>query len=158
MINLMGSGKGKARRAQATAHSNRSHAKTISYAEEKWAEFIEKSDLGTTNVYEYYLGQNHNYNYPLDADDYKKLLEELFQDAVAVGAITLHSPYHVDDFAFIVKPHQSFTYIAEITRKDNLGVRCILENVLTLSPKLALGDDRFYGVLSTVAICMHNVT
>ena len=157
MINVMGSGRGKTRRAQGiTTRSDRSHAKSISYAEEKWAEFIEKSDLGATNVYEYYLGQNHNC--PLDADDYKKLLEELFQDAVAVGAITLRSPYHVDDFAFIVKPHQSFTYVAEITRKDNLGVRCILENVLALSPELTLGNNRLQGVLSTVAMCIYNVT
>src|ERR1035437_7383849 len=103
----MGSGKGKSRRARA-AHSDQVSAPAatpaVLYSPEKWKEFAENGELERVRILRYYLGQIPQRNTKISLEElnelYEKAATELFTDAVAVGAITLPSPYSVDDFEF----------------------------------------------------------
>src|ERR1035437_4785568 len=92
----MGSGKGRSKRVRSITCSSQ----TAEVAEEKWTEwqnFVWGSKLEEVPLHNYYLGHA-----PEDITDveYEKILTELLADSVAVGAITLPSPYRPDDFVF----------------------------------------------------------
>jgi hypothetical protein len=91
----MGSGKGKTRRVQATTAG--AAVKEVVLVEKKWTSFLEDNHIGRIKVYKYYFD-----NIPQQpaASDYEAAITELFADAVAVGAITLPSPYSTESFQF----------------------------------------------------------
>ena len=63
----------------------------------KWAEFINGSGLGRMSLHQYYLNPVH---LQLTDYDFEELSQNLFADAVAVGAIVIPQPYAADDFEF----------------------------------------------------------
>src|ERR1017187_8346567 len=92
----MGSGKGKTRRAQAVARPTKPKVKAAVHHPEKWEEFIRAAGLEDVKVYDYYLGQRSSHsNSNLERS---RVATELFEDAVAVGAIVLPKPYVIGDF------------------------------------------------------------
>ena len=97
----MGSGKGKNKRAKA-AHApiaQNTPQGDIVFDELKWDEFVQ-SNLKGKNIYKYYLG-----TLPITVTDYEheQVMTELFEDAVAVGALPLPSPYQAKDFAIRIR-------------------------------------------------------
>ena len=104
----MGAGQGKSRRTQIVSAGAKTQiaaagAKTVLALpvldDKKWEQFVHSSELETVNVYQYYLGRNDLPRY--NNDEHRKVAKELFEDAVAVGALNLPSSYNVDDFEFI---------------------------------------------------------
>src|ERR1035437_9366324 len=99
-ITYMGSGKGQARRARAVQTSAQL-AKAV-WHEERWGEFVKSSGIAKTKAFSYYLGKGHT-RWQTESDA-AQVTEELFGDAVGVGAIVLPSGYEVEDFKFEVGP------------------------------------------------------
>src|ERR1039458_2233951 len=97
----MGAGQGKTRRAQQAQPANK---EAVHNKPEKWEEFIKNSGLTSAKLHQYYL---KNTPKPLTHEDYNKLMNELFADCVAVGAITLPNPYEAKDFEFKVRINNS---------------------------------------------------
>src|ERR1035437_6868886 len=94
----MGSGKGKTRRAKAVAPPTITQG--VLYDQRKWREFVGSHELQHVTVRDYYLGGTVSPS----AADYARMFSELFQDAVAVGAITLPAPYQAEDFTLTIGP------------------------------------------------------
>ena len=100
----MGTGKGKTRRAQAglspeaLAERALALAKEATYDRGIWSEFVKSSDMMTAKVYPYYLGKSASSPPDYTFADHEKVVTELLADFVAVGALTLPSPYTADDF------------------------------------------------------------
>ncbi len=132
--NHMGSGQGKSRRGQVVSPRLEAQASTRTpvpaaqrrnhlavFQEQKWAEFLKKSDLEGTTIIKYYLGSVPK---TLVEADYEKMITELFADAVTVGAILLPvqyrhpAPYTVEDFVFTVSPDDLGTTTLAIRFKD----------------------------------------
>ena len=93
----MGSGRGKTRRVQSSAGLAAQAIPHLLFDKGEWDEFVDGHDLVFVNLYEYYLGRPGNH---IDSSETKKVMDELFADAVAVGAIVLPDDYGVDDFEF----------------------------------------------------------
>ena len=93
----MGSGKGKARRVP-TSLGAKLRA-SVEFVPEKWEEFVESSEMRGTSLTHYYCGENKNFQ-QLSMDDHQKVTTEIFNDAVAVGAIVLPEPFVAEDFEF----------------------------------------------------------
>ena len=115
----MGSGKGKTKRARTVAptrprlaagsNARKSEAGPkspkptagakkqldVGFYRGRWDRFVADSGLHDKSLYGYYLGNVPDY--PDEAEN-EKVLAELFADAVDLGAITLPSPYKVEDF------------------------------------------------------------
>jgi hypothetical protein len=72
----------------------------VFYDDAKWEEFALSDGVDAARVDEYYLGGIQSFR--LDAADYETVYKELFQDAVAVGAIVLPPSYVSEDFEFRV--------------------------------------------------------
>ena len=115
----MGSGKGKNRRAQApSATSNPETTEHVAYDADKWREFTNSEGLWGMRVYDYYLGEGND-RYPTKKE-YEKVMSELFQDAVDVGAFSLPSPYKAKDFVF-----QALT---DVSRTEEQEIKISLKN------------------------------
>ena len=95
----MGAGKGKAKRAQSTTPPVTAEA--IAGYPKAWSKFVEEGGLASVRLHQYYLGSAPR---PLTREHYNKLLNELFSDGVAVGAIVLPDAYNAEDFEFKVNP------------------------------------------------------
>src|ERR1039457_6647606 len=89
----MGSGKGRARRAQAKKSLD------VVFNATKWYDFVQDGEVEQVRVDEYYLGGEDD---GLDEADYERIYSELFADAVVVGAVSLPAGYAPDDFEFRV--------------------------------------------------------
>ena len=101
----MGAGQGKMRRvlrpglesgAQAKAAVNRA-----SFDRAKWEKFVAESGLERVRISDYPLGRDAEVTVLL-ITPHQKMVTELFQDAVAVGALTLPDAYGAEDFQFNV--------------------------------------------------------
>src|ERR1039458_2712565 len=114
----MGSGKGIVRRVQVASPSpdvlevpSLVAQERVLFDANKWADFIRVSGLkgGSRNVkiYEYYMGKwkSDEPKWYWTVDDYKAMLTELFEDAVALGVIVLPSPYTIASFQFFGANH-----------------------------------------------------
>ena len=94
----MGSGKGQSRRVQSAVSS--SAFPSVRCDSSQWAKFVRSIDLREMSLRDYYgivLPPGFLMGGALD-----RVLQELFRDAVAVGAIALPSFYHAEDFEFAV--------------------------------------------------------
>jgi hypothetical protein len=71
------------------------HSSEVVYHAEKWDELSLNNDLEHMQLHEYYLGKAAP-----DYDDNKEqeMLNEMFADAVDIGAINFPKPYEKDDF------------------------------------------------------------
>jgi hypothetical protein len=98
----------------------------VSYSRVIWAEFMKLSGLRKVNLHEYYLGSPSP---DASTAEYQKIITELFEDAVAVGALILPPPYKTKDFLFQVGPSRNPT-LADI------GVMQV-EAVLSSYPQVA---------------------
>ena len=97
----MGSGKGKTRRVGAAA----TRADLVVFEQSLWQDFVSDSGLGDTPLAQYYLGRNvRRYK----GSEFERVLNELFADAVAVGAITLPPSYRAEYFIFAVEEKDKF--------------------------------------------------
>src|ERR1017187_6209721 len=103
----MGSGRGKNRRAAALIVTRQDQVlfgqgllkNPVVYDPAAWQDFVRESELGSVPIAEYYLGRNaQHYTGP----EHEKVMDELFADAVAVGAITLPPSYKAQSFTFAV--------------------------------------------------------
>src|ERR1039458_1220389 len=105
----MGSGQGKQRRTRAVAsRKSAGSLKAVKYDHAKWEEFVICNGLKSVRVYEYYIGRGISHH---DSDaERNKVVNELFADAVEVGAIFLPSSTKVEDFQFDVKSDALGTY------------------------------------------------
>ena len=92
----MGSGKGQTRRARTSTPAPQP-LPVAGELKQKWAEFISDSELQMVSLYQYYLRKSSR---KILYVDYERVVSELFQDAVAVGAIVLPSAHSVEDFEF----------------------------------------------------------
>ena len=142
----MGSGKGIARRVQASSPSPSPSPSPVAHGvssldayetpspaarervlfnANKWADFLRGSGLngGSRNVkiYEYYIGRQKPAapKWYWTVDDYNAMLTELFEDAVALGVIVLPSPYTVGSFQFTEINQLRFLFQARIVLKQN---------------------------------------
>src|ERR1039458_9500526 len=120
----MGSGKGKTRRAQSgvadatvSTRPPSSMPPTVSLCEGSWDKFIRDSGLRRVKVKDYYL---KDASLILGGLDYDKIFNDLFLDAVTVNAITLPSPYTVDDFKFGVELDPGHTVNVSLKAKPKL--------------------------------------
>src|ERR1039458_10376774 len=104
----MGSGKGKSRRVQTSLPAGAQVSEHMTFTEGKWNEFIDANDLMGVMMHDYYLGSTTKCS---KDEAYRRLVTEFFRDAVAVGAITLPSPYTVEDFELGVVGKGRFTQI-----------------------------------------------
>src|ERR1039458_6255214 len=97
----MGSGKGRAKRAQGIPASKAlprgPQPLIVSPGQQKWHDFVANSELEDVNIHEYYLG--HTYPSPTD-EGYEKMVTELFADAVEVGAVVIPDELRAEDFTF----------------------------------------------------------
>src|ERR1039458_1335596 len=123
----MGSGKGKARRAQApsafageepdgkrhyadgraSGRINRESgwwlngqrvAHSVVFHGREWEDFVRGSGLLGVKVAEYYFEENDVGHF--DTAEYLEFITDLFNDAVSVGAIELPASYKAEDFQF----------------------------------------------------------
>jgi hypothetical protein len=102
----MGSGKGRARRAQVVAGSGQAMSGArFGSDSRKWHEFVSGAGLRGVDVAEYY-GED----YSEDAGRLR-LLEGVFADMVSVGAIILPEPYEVEDFVFELVGSEPVAYL-----------------------------------------------
>jgi hypothetical protein len=69
--------------------------------QKKWADFLKSSGLESVRLYDYYLGKRAVKNFAVE--DCGKVVVELFQDAVEVGAIELPGGLSPADFQLEVK-------------------------------------------------------
>ena len=91
----MGSGRGKARRVRAVANSSSVRGAYILARRQKWLDFINGSGIDNLQIGSYYLeGPYAAYTIA----EYVRMLEGLFSDAVAVGAVVLPAPFASEDF------------------------------------------------------------
>ena len=98
----MGSGQGKARRAKAPIIAAQGQA---TYQKSPWDEFLRDNELMSVGVAQYYLG--YRPQVPTKVE-YNKVLNEIFADLVAVGAIVLPGSYLAKDFRFaLASPWQT---------------------------------------------------
>src|ERR1017187_6825908 len=98
----MGAGQGKTNRTQARPSGlrhpprmKRKHAPE--FHREEWSGFVDAGDLHNVKFWRYYLGEGDIQAVP---GNYEKIANELFRDAVTLGAITLPGKYKADDFQF----------------------------------------------------------
>ena len=93
--------KSKARKSEAGAKSSKSadgakkQELDVGFYRGRWDRFVTDSGMQNKSLYGYYLG--YCPDYPDEAEN-EKVLAELFADAVDLGAITLPSPYKLEDF------------------------------------------------------------
>src|ERR1022692_21084 len=120
----MGSGKGKSRRAKASAGT----ADHVAYNTSKWRKFTNSEGLWGMRVYDYYLGEGND-RYPTK-EEHEKVMGELFRDAVDVGAFTLPSPYKAEDFVFQILMDGDRTQEQEvrINVKDNPSIGAVFHH------------------------------
>ena len=117
-IGTMGSGKGKSRRASASAPSAAVADQRVVWDEDKWNSFVRNTGLDYDGVNgmpgdgvkleHYYLGEREEGVSERGEDivaDFVRMYAELFADAIAVGAISLPVPYKAEDFEFKASPH-----------------------------------------------------
>src|ERR1039458_345963 len=101
----MGSGKGKARRAQVASAAGRAYVaregQEVKWDVNQWNEFVAGESMKNVMVDEYYLSKGAMKS---TLENYGVVFSELFADAVAVGAIVLPDGISVDDFRFVVSP------------------------------------------------------
>jgi hypothetical protein len=155
---FMGSGKGRARRAQQVHHAV-GNASEILVDEEKWGEFVDSGGLADVPIYGYYLQKNASKlitifqigELPDDAD--MKVVRELFADAVSVGAIVLPESYDADDFEFGPGPDYDEDVLIRMRSRPELTD--IVQNIsFSLGANPLLGDqavvDSFYEFLMGV--------
>ena len=104
---------------------------------DKWKEFIDKSDLGKVNIYDYYLGGKKKSCYT--KDEHLAVLKQIFEDAVAVGAIEISGrsgSYEPSDFDFKLDGCMS----------DDFTVAPIV--LLKEKPTLSVAPNFFYSYLT----------
>jgi hypothetical protein len=101
----VGSGRGKSRRAQAVAVPSSQATSGATWDVNEWRKFVIDRGINQVSLYEYYLGREHDIN--CDDSEYSKVAQELFCDAVEVGAITLPANYDADDFLLEVNDGSS---------------------------------------------------
>jgi hypothetical protein len=136
----MGSGHGKGRRAQVVFHTARTTVPdtvdkpiVVVFDSQKWGGFLRSQKLTKQNLSQYYAlrdgkGGAPVYDYHGDVqvpgdlfpDEVKEVSENLFADAVAVGAIVLPDPYNVEDFGFgSVRVHEGIA-ASTVVRDDSI--------------------------------------
>ena len=110
----MGAGRGKTRRAKTLA-ATRVSPQAI-FENVKWHEFLEEGGLTKQKIHQYYLGGKA----PNDNDEarMRELVTEIFNDAVAVGAITLPKPYTAADFVFAKAAGRARIILASEPKKE----------------------------------------
>jgi hypothetical protein len=112
----MGSGKGRARRAQAAALSaakpmRRDIAYDIQFDAEPWEKFIAKNNLGQENMHEYYLGRDGAHLFA-EPEDYEKVMSEFFADLVDTGTLTLPPDFEAQDLIFHTNTGEQAGWVA----------------------------------------------
>src|ERR1022692_4821597 len=98
----MGSGKGQARRAKAQVTLR---VKDV-VDQEAWRTFVTSQKLKTETLAQYYLGWQPQ-GQRLRRNELEKIISELFQDLVVVGAIVLPSGATADDYDFAIRDEES---------------------------------------------------
>ena len=127
----------------------------VMYSPGKWRDFLLDSGLDYTKLYRYYLKRG---SLPMPSQaEYQTLLDELFADAVDMDVIVLPDQYTREDFKIVVKPHQSFGFIAEISLKSNPNRRAIYEGVVRLGEDIYLVNVRVSGALMSLAQALYGV-
>ena len=120
-ILYMGSGRGQTRRVQVIAKPP-----NVAADELAWQEFVENGKMEDVTLYQYYILRDGKDLTSWRSTEPVSLIiaSELFEDMVAVGALTLPDGYDVEDFGFeLAKQEPSFlgTYV-EISCKKKPGV------------------------------------
>ena len=105
----MGSGKGRSRRVLVSQPGTaKASQKKTSFQGEVWGRFLHDSKITHYNLYKYYgLPMENRLRQTPTVEDYEKVFTELFADAVAIGVITLPSPWTLEDFRFKMKTNTS---------------------------------------------------
>src|ERR1035437_3757109 len=127
----------------------------VMYSPGKWRDFLHDSGLDYTKLYRYYLKRG-SLPTPSQAE-YQTLLDELFADAVDMDVVVLPDQYTREDFKIVVRPHQSFGFIAEISLKSNPNRRAIYEGVARLGEDIYLVNVRVNGALMSLAQSLYGV-
>ena len=65
---------------------------------DKWHEFLASNELGEVSLHDYYCKETPEFHTSIY---YEHLANEIFQDAVEVGALELPEPYKADDFCLV---------------------------------------------------------
>jgi hypothetical protein len=129
----MGSGRGQQRRARINAV-----ASEAAYDKKVWEEFAQAEGIADLKLYEYYLDGDASWigeDKQLADAPAEKIINELFSDAVEIGALVLPAGYTRDDFKI------------EIRRMGDSNGRgmCIL---LNSAPEMKTFHN--YGVITAV--------
>ena len=104
----MGSGRGKARRAQRT----RPEISHVAMDTDIWDKFVAEHGLTSVKVTDYYGLSAPDISDELLCEEYeKKFVKNLFYDLVEMGAVQLPDSVGVEDFNFIIKRYSSTKYL-----------------------------------------------
>src|ERR1039458_1241714 len=143
----MGAGKGKNKRTQTkTTHktTNTQPHHTVNYNAQKWTDFTTTVKIEKTTLDQYYTGGSMDGQSWLDDTiahpGYEKIYNELFADAVTVGAITLPNPYTVQDFHF-----ELFNKYDPELKTDITNVKVVLTSNPTIQTILNPEDELAYN-------------
>lgn len=162
----MGSGKGKSRRSQSSESGGAVLSSVPSgalYEEMRWESFLQSSGVEDVPVLSYYFDDIHAgavgitgmRAYNLAVDDYKKVVTELFMDAVNVRAIRLPSPYSAEDFVFEMESRPTYddetVYVnIALKSKPNSGMP-ILDPTVYINTESVLSDGNTHYVLQVIS-------
>ena len=142
----MGAGKGNARRARASISPT---IRPLGVDRDVWREFLESHDLEDVMVADYY---SVNHDGLFAAEDHEKIIENVFADMVAVGAIVLPEQYAVEDFRFEMLDNDS-EMLSVTTKKEPVmegitgGMAYYFSNWNLSSDKIFEGMTHIMGML-----------
>jgi hypothetical protein len=119
----MGSGKGQTRRAQTKFPAGEETLTDMA----KWDEFTRSIGMEEVNLYEYYLEEKPDRQ---DDSAREKVVNELFTDAITVGAISLPIPYTPNDFELKVKRYNQSSSGLHITLKNQPNLETFHNNTI----------------------------
>ena len=151
----MGSGQGKARRAQVVSIGARPTLPSL----EKWRSFVEQNHLKNVTLGSYYLG---GFFGPADAREFELIAKEMCQDAVSLGAIILPQGMKIEDLNFKLENNPRTNYpnlclVIEDQRTKKKGTSDVAPSYY-LRPANKLGDGRTRYALREISAVIQDAT
>src|ERR1035437_9193525 len=130
----MGAGKGKTKRASGT-RTGASAGELVEYHPRNWQKFVKESGIASMGVNRYYLlAEEIAEPGELSSQARKKIITEVFADAVTTSTIVLPDPYKVEDFVF--KGNGGDFYISHKNYPDRDKALYDASDYLGIDPKL----------------------
>ena len=146
----MGSGRGKARRAQSVG--NFAGSEVPLFQEKKWYEFMDNGGLAPVTLRQYYLPDGAREN----SNDYGIIVNELLTDAVAVGAVVLPDKYEVDDFLVKVVDVPG-SMLCKVSLKSALGGEVYFSILPSLNLSRQLSEATVMETITEVVSCIDSL-